>query len=64
MTVHRAPIKEGDTVYVMNRKVRGKVLGRLKYLVLLEARGNASVDQGAPRSIQIDPPEAGEILGV
>jgi hypothetical protein len=36
MTVHRAPIKEGDTVYVMNRKTRGKVLGRLKYLVLLE----------------------------
>jgi len=39
MTVHRAPIKEGDTVYVMDTKVRGKVLGRLKYLVLLELEG-------------------------
>jgi hypothetical protein len=39
MTVHRAQIKEGDTVYVMDRKVRGKVLGRLKYLVLLELEG-------------------------
>ncbi len=39
MTSHRAPIREGDTVYVMERKVRGKVLGRLKYLVLLEIEG-------------------------
>jgi hypothetical protein len=39
MTIHRAPIKEGDTVYVMDTKVRGKVLGRLKYLVLLELEG-------------------------
>lgn len=39
MTVHRAPIKEGDTVYVTDKKVRGKVLGRLKYLVLLELEG-------------------------
>lgn len=39
MTVHRALLKEGDTVYVMDKKVRGKVLGRLKYLVLLELEG-------------------------
>lgn len=39
MTSHRAPIKEGDTVYLTERKVRGKVLGRLKYLVLLEIEG-------------------------
>lgn len=39
VTVHRAPLKEGDTVYVTERKVRGKVLGRLKYLVLLELEG-------------------------
>jgi len=39
MTVHRAPLKEGDTVYVMDKRVRGKVLGRLKYLVLLELEG-------------------------
>ncbi|HXC61877.1 MAG TPA: hypothetical protein VNV63_04310 [Nitrospiria bacterium] len=39
MTIHRAPIKEGDMVYVMDTKVRGKVLGRLKYLVLLELEG-------------------------
>ena len=35
----RAQIKEGDTVYAVDRKVRGKVLGRLKYLVLLELEG-------------------------
>jgi hypothetical protein len=39
MTAHRAPLKEGDTVYVFDKKVRGKVLGRLKYLVLLEIEG-------------------------
>jgi hypothetical protein len=39
MTAHRAPIKEGDTVYLVEKKVRGKVLGRLKYLVLLEIEG-------------------------
>jgi hypothetical protein len=39
MTAHRAPLKEGDTVYVMDKKVRGKVLGRLKYLVLLQLEG-------------------------
>ena len=39
MTAHRAPLKEGDTVYIMDKKVRGKVLGRLKYLVLLEIEG-------------------------
>jgi hypothetical protein len=39
MTSHRAPIKEGDTVYLVEKKVRGKVLGRLKYLVLLEIEG-------------------------
>jgi len=39
MTAHRAPLKEGDTVYVMDKKVRGKVLGRLKYLVLLQIEG-------------------------
>jgi hypothetical protein len=39
LTSHRAPIKEGDTVYLVERKVRGKVLGRLKYLVLLEIEG-------------------------
>ncbi|MDA4129604.1 MAG: hypothetical protein OK457_02425 [Thaumarchaeota archaeon] len=39
MTAHRAPIKEGDTVYLLDKKVRGKVLGRIKYLVLLELEG-------------------------
>jgi hypothetical protein len=39
MTAHRAQIKEGDTVYVLDKKVRGKVLGRIKYLVLLELEG-------------------------
>jgi hypothetical protein len=39
MTAHRAPIKEGDTVYLLDKKVRGKVLGRIKYLVLLEIEG-------------------------
>jgi hypothetical protein len=39
MTAHRAPLKEGDTVYLLDKKVRGKVLGRLKYLVLLEIEG-------------------------
>ena len=39
MTAHRAQIKEGDTVYLVEKKVRGKVLGRLKYLVLLEIEG-------------------------
>ena len=39
MTAHRAPIKEGDTVYLVEKKVRGKVLGRLKYLVLVEIEG-------------------------
>ncbi len=29
MTAHRAPLKAGDTVYVLEKKVRGKVLGRL-----------------------------------
>ncbi len=64
MTVHRAPIKEGDTVYVMNRKVRGKVLGRLKYLVLLELEGTHQLIKEHRGDSQIDPPEAGEILGV
>jgi hypothetical protein len=39
MTTYRAPLREGDTVYVKERKVRGKVLGRLKQLVLLEIEG-------------------------
>jgi hypothetical protein len=30
MTVSRVPLKEGDTVYDKERKVRGRVLGRLK----------------------------------
>ena len=47
MTAHRAPIKEGDTVYLVEKKVRGKVLGRLKYLVLLEIEGTHQSHQGA-----------------
>jgi len=39
LTAHRAPLKEGDTVYLLDKKVRGKVLGRLRYLVLLEIEG-------------------------
>ena len=39
MTVSRVPLKEGDTVYDKERKVRGRVLGRLKQWVLLEIDG-------------------------
>lgn len=39
MATSRTLIKEGDIVYVEDKKIRGKVLGRLKYLVLLEVEG-------------------------
>ena len=39
MTTSRILVKEGDIVYVMDRKIRGRVLGRLNYLVLLEIEG-------------------------
>ena len=39
MTVSRVPLKEGDTVYDKERKIRGRVLGRLKQWVLLEIEG-------------------------
>jgi hypothetical protein len=39
MATFRILVKEGDIVYVMDRKIRGRVLGRLKYLVLLEVEG-------------------------
>jgi hypothetical protein len=39
MTVSRVPLKEGDAVYDKERKVRGRVLGRLKQWVLLEMDG-------------------------
>lgn len=39
LVTSRTLVKEGDIVYIEDRKVRGRVLGRLKYLVLLEVEG-------------------------
>ena len=39
MTIYRVPLKEGDTVYHNEKRMRGKVLGRLKQWFLLELEG-------------------------
>ncbi len=59
MTAHRAPLKEGDTVYVMDKKVRGKVPRETKVPRVATARGYQPADQGAPRRLEADPSEDG-----
>ncbi|HZW56702.1 MAG TPA: hypothetical protein VFF30_10485 [Nitrososphaerales archaeon] len=39
MTISRAPLKLGDTVYHKEMHVRARVLGRLKQWVILEIEG-------------------------